>query len=207
MTDRFVIIGLGNPGREYENTRHNIGFRCVDAIAATHGLSFSKKQSKALIADGSIRDYKIILAKPQTYMNLSGESAQSLINFYKVPLSNLLVISDDMDIPAGTIRIREKGSAGGQKGLKNIIEHLGTLDIARMRLGIGRPPGRMDAAAYVLQAFDKNDEPLVSDCIDRAVRAIEVWLESGTVAMMNRFNGTTETPRKIASPESSPNTD
>jgi PTH1 family peptidyl-tRNA hydrolase len=192
MTDRFLIVGLGNPGREYQNTRHNIGWRCVDAIATAHGLTFAKKQSKAIIADGTIADQKVLLAKPQTYMNLSGEAVQGLITFYKVPLANLLVISDDMDIPLGTLRIREKGGAGGQKGLKSIIEHLGTQDFARMRFGLSRPPGRMDPSAYVLQDFDKREMPLVIETLDRVVKATETWLREGIALAMTRHNGTAE---------------
>src|SRR5438552_1736530 len=168
--DRYLIVGLGNPGREYEKTRHNVGFRFVDALAAAHGMTFSKKQSKALVADGTIGDHKVLLAKPQTYMNLSGEAVRGLMDFYKIPLSNLLVVSDDLDIPAGTLRIREKGGAGGQKGLKSIIEHLGTPEFARMRVGIGRPPGRMDPAAYVLQDFDKSNAILLIETLDRVVK-------------------------------------
>ena len=192
MTDRFLIVGLGNPGREYQNTRHNIGWRCVDAIATAHGLTFAKKQSKAIVADGTIADRKVLLAKPQTYMNLSGEAVQGLITFYKVPLANLLVISDDMDIPLGTLRIREKGGAGGQKGLKSIIEHLGTQDFARLRFGLSRPPGRMDPSAYVLQDFDKREMPLVIETLDRVVKATETWLREGVSIAMTRHNGTAE---------------
>src|SRR5450432_4062057 len=132
MTDRYLIVGLGNPGREYEHTRHNIGFRSVDAIAAAHSMKFTRSQSKALIADGTIAGQKVMLAKPQTYMNLSGEAVHRLLTFYKIPLDHLLVISDDMDVPAGTLRIREKGGAGGQKGLRSIIDHVGTQEFARL---------------------------------------------------------------------------
>jgi peptidyl-tRNA hydrolase, PTH1 family len=192
MTDRFLIVGLGNPGRDYAKTRHNIGFRCVDAIAAAYGMTFSKRQSKALVADGVIAGRKVLLAKPQTFMNLSGQAVRGLMDFYKIPLTNLLVISDDMDLPAGTLRIREKGGAGGQKGLKSIIEHLGTLEFARMRVGIGRPPGRIDPADYVLQDFDKDEAILVVETLDRVVRAVESWLRLGIAIMMTRFNGTAE---------------
>ncbi len=191
-TDRYLIVGLGNPGREYEKTRHNIGFRCVDAIAAAYGFKFGKKQSKALVADGVIAGQKVLLAKPQTYMNLSGEAVRGLMDFYKIPLANLLVITDDLDIPAGTLRIREKGGAGGQKGLKSIIAHLGTQEFARMRVGIGRPPGRMDPAAYVLQDFDKSEAILVIETLDRVVRAVETWLRFGIAIMMTRHNGTAD---------------
>src|SRR3954467_7839222 len=183
MTDRYLIVGLGNPGREYEKTRHNIGFRSIDAIAQAYGLTFAKKQSKALVADGVIADRKVLLAKPQTYMNLSGESVRSLVDFYKIPLRKLLIISDDMDIPAGTLRIREKGSAGGQKGLKSIAEHLGTQEFARLRVGIGRPPGRMDPAAYVLQDFAKSDSLLIAETVDRVVKAVDTWLNYGVSIM------------------------
>lgn len=190
--DRYLIVGLGNPGRDYEKTRHNIGFRCVDAIATAHQFIFAKKQAKALIADGMIADRKVLLAKPQTYMNLSGESVRGLMDFYKIPLANILVISDDLDIPLGTLRIRAKGGAGGQNGLKSIIQHLGTPDFARLRFGIGRPPGRMEPAAYVLQDFDKADAILLIETLDRVVRSIDTWLCFGVELMMTRHNGTAE---------------
>ncbi|HKA76528.1 MAG TPA: aminoacyl-tRNA hydrolase [Pseudolabrys sp.] len=202
MTDRYLIVGLGNPGREYEKTRHNIGWRCVDAIAAALGLTFAKKQSKAIVADGIIADRKVLLAKPQTYMNLSGEAVRGLVDFYKIPIENLLVISDDMDIPLGTLRIRESGGAGGQKGLKSIIEHLGTQNFARMRFGLSRPPGRMDPAAYVLQDFDKSEMPLVNETLDRVVKAVETWLREGTAIAMTRHNGTAdEAARNAVTPQ------
>jgi PTH1 family peptidyl-tRNA hydrolase len=192
MTDKYLIVGLGNPGREYEKTRHNIGFRCLDAIAGAHGLTFSRRQGKALLAEGLIADRKVVLAKPQTYMNLSGEAVQPLLAFYKIPLSNLLVISDDLDIPPGTLRIREGGGSGGQKGLKSIAERLGTLNFARLRVGIGRPPGRMDPAAYVLQDFDKSEAVLLAETLDRVIRAVNTWLQHGIQITMTRHNGTAE---------------
>lgn len=126
MAERYLIVGLGNPERKYDATRHNIGFRCVDALAAAYGMTFDKTQAKARIALGQIGDFPVILAKPQTYMNLSGEAVSALARFYKVPPSNLMVIFDDMDIPLGTLRIRKNGGASGQKGMKSIIEQLGT---------------------------------------------------------------------------------
>jgi len=199
MTDRYLIVGLGNPGREYADTRHNVGFQCVDALAATHRLTFNKVQAKAILADGLIGDRQVTLAKPQTYMNLSGESVSALMNFYKLTPDALIVISDDLDIPLGTLRIRITGSAGGQNGLKNIIQHLGTQDFARIRIGIGRPPGRMDAAAYVLQAFGKDERALADDAIQRATAAIGTWLTDGIAIAMTRYNGTGE-PAKPPSP-------
>jgi peptidyl-tRNA hydrolase, PTH1 family len=193
MTDRYLIVGLGNPGKEFAQNRHNIGFRCVDAIAAAYGgMTFAKKQSKALVADGTIADQKVLLAKPQTFMNLSGESVQGLLTFYKIPISNLLVIGDDIDIPLGTIRIREKGGAGGQKGLKSIIERMGTQEFARLRVGVSRPPGKKEAADYVLQNFSKSEEILVIETVDRVVKSIETWLRHGLTIMMTRHNGTAE---------------
>lgn len=192
MTDRFLIVGLGNPGTEYERTRHNIGFRVVESLAAKHALSFSKKQAKALLAEGTIVGRRVLLAKPQTYMNLSGESVRPLIAFYNLPLTNVLIILDDLDIPLGTLRLRPSGSAGGQKGLKSILDQLGTQQVARLRFGVGRPPGRMDAAAYVLQPFAAEEQLLVAETVDRAVRAIETWLELGIEIAMARYNGSAE---------------
>jgi PTH1 family peptidyl-tRNA hydrolase len=204
MSDRSLIVGLGNPGREYEKTRHNIGFRCVDAIAAAYGITVVRKQARALLGDGLIADHKVLLAKPQTYMNLSGEAVRALLDFYKIPLENLLVISDDMDIPLGTLRIRQKGGTGGQKGLKSITEHLGTQEFARLRVGIGRPPGRMEPADYVLQDFESADQILVIETLDRVIKSIETWLRFGIAIMMTRHNGTAEeSARNAGSPPGS----
>lgn len=192
MTYRYLIVGLGNPGKDYEKTRHNIGFRCVDAIAEKHGLSFSKKQSKSRLAEGNVGDVRLLLVKPQTYMNASGEALRGLVDFYKIPVDHVLVISDDMDIPLGTLRIRLKGSAGGQKGLKSIMDHLGTQDVYRLRVGIGRPPGRMNPADYVLQDFGKDEQILLVETLDRVVKAVGTWMRHGITAMMNRHNGTAE---------------
>jgi PTH1 family peptidyl-tRNA hydrolase len=200
MADVYMIVGLGNPGREYEKTRHNIGFRCVDALAAKYTLPFVKKQAKAQIADGKIGEQRVLLVKPQTYMNLSGDSVRELVNFYKIPLDRLLVIEDDMDIPLGTLRIRMQGSAGGQNGLKHIIQQLGTPQVFRVRFGIGRPPGRMEARDYVLQAFDKSEEILVVETVERVLKAVEVWLTEGIVMAMNRQNGTAEEAARSALP-------
>ena len=192
MSDRYLIIGLGNPGREYEHTRHNVGFRCLEAFAAKHGASFGQKQARARIADGSFCEKRFTLAMPQTYMNLSGESVGSLVNFYKVPVEKLIIVADDLDTPFGSLRLRMKGSAGGQNGLKSIIQHLGTQDFARVRFGIGRPPGKMSGADYVLSAFPKTDEPLVLEMVDRTVKALEIWLCNGIELAMTRYNGETD---------------
>ena len=151
MTETYLIIGLGNPGREYRQTRHNVGFMFVDRLTVKLNARFTRLQSRALVASAHFQERKIILAKPQTFMNLSGQSVQGLMHFYKLPLENLLIAHDDLDLPVGTIRIRPDGGSAGQKGMLSIIERLGTADFPRLRVGIDRPPGRMDAAAYVLQ--------------------------------------------------------
>jgi peptidyl-tRNA hydrolase, PTH1 family len=204
MTDRYLIVGLGNPGREYDRTRHNIGFRAVDAIAAAGGLTFAKKQGKAAIAEGIIAEKKVLLAKPQTFMNLSGESVRELVNFYKIPLSAVLVISDDLDIPLGTLRGRQNGGSGGQNGIKSIMAHLGTQEFARLRVGIGRPPGRMLAADYVLQPFRDDETILVIETLDRIVKAAKTWLTDGLPAMMTQHNGTAEEASRNAAPRPKP---
>ncbi|MCC7206990.1 MAG: aminoacyl-tRNA hydrolase [Anaerolineae bacterium] len=189
MAERYLIVGLGNPGREYQRTRHNIGFRAVEAIASAYGLSFERGRAKSQLADGLIAGQRVLLAKPQTYMNLSGEAVRALLDFYKIPLERLLVICDDLDIPPGALRIRQKGGSGGQKGLKSIGERLGTQEFARMRIGIGRPPGRMDPAAYVLQDFGADEQILIIETLDRVVKSIQTWLEHGIGIMMTRHNG------------------
>lgn len=193
MSELALIVGLGNPGAKYENTRHNIGFRAVEALAAKHDLTFSKLEHKAMVASGTIRGQRVLLAKPQTFMNVSGESVGPLARFYKIEPADILLVSDQLDSPLGTLRMRPTGSSGGQNGLKHIFQRLGTQDIARLRLGISRPPGRMDPAAWVLSPFRGDDEILAAQVVDRAVLAMETWLTDGTDAAMNRYNGSVET--------------
>ncbi len=188
----YLLIGLGNPGREYQTNRHNFGFMLIDRLAVrvnAHGL---KVQSKAIVTSGIYQDHKLILAKPQTYMNLSGQSIQGLANFYKLPLENLLVAHDDLDVPFGTIRMRPGGGPGGQKGIASTIERLGTQDFARLRLGIGRPPGRMDPSAYVLQDFSRDETKLLSELLDRAADAALEFVINGLDKAMNKYNGSIE---------------
>jgi PTH1 family peptidyl-tRNA hydrolase len=185
----YLITGLGNPGREYRETRHNIGFMLVDHLAQRLGVSFSRMESKALVTKGEYQGRRLVLAKPQTYMNLSGSAVGSLMRFYKVPITNLLVAYDDVDLPLGTIRLRAEGGSAGQKGMASIIERLGTQEFPRLRLGIGRPPGRMDAAAYVLQPFKKDEIELLPVILERAVDAALVFITSGLESAMNQFNG------------------
>ena len=190
--DVSLIVGLGNPGREYAQTRHNIGFQVVTRLAERHGLSFSRMQNEALIATGRIGDVRVVLAKPQTWMNESGKAVGPLVHFYKVELARLLVVYDDLDRPVGTLRLRSGGGSGGHRGMTSIITRLGTQDFSRLRVGIGRPPGRMDPAAYVLQPFGRDDEMLIDMARDRAVEAIECFLSEGIVTAMNRFNAPTD---------------
>ncbi len=183
-----MIVGLGNPGPRYERNRHNVGFQVVDALAAGHGLAFDKRQFKALVAQGTIQGRRVLLVKPQTYMNLSGEAVQPLAHYYKVELSHLMVVFDDMDLPLGTLRLRPFGGAGGHKGMKSIMARLGSQRFPRLRIGIGRPPGRMDPAAYVLQDFTAEEEAIMAQVRERAVQALETWLDRGLDAAMNAFN-------------------
>jgi PTH1 family peptidyl-tRNA hydrolase len=185
----YLITGLGNPGREYRETRHNIGFMLVDHLAQRLGVSFSRMESKALVTKGEYQGRRLVLAKPQTYMNLSGSAVGSLVRFYKVPITNLLVAYDDVDLPLGTIRLRAEGGSAGQKGMASIIERLGTQEFPRLRLGIGRPPGRMDGAAYVLQPFKKDQVDLLPVILERAVEAALVFVTSGLETAMNQYNG------------------
>jgi peptidyl-tRNA hydrolase (EC 3.1.1.29) len=190
MTDfPFLIVGLGNPGREYRDTRHNIGFMLLDRLAVKLNARFSRLQSKALVASASYQERKLILAKPQTFMNLSGQAVQGLMHFYKLPLTNLLVIHDDLDLPPGTLRLRPGGGSGGQKGVQSIIERLGTEGFARLRLGIGRPPGQMNAADYVLQEFSDLEMTIISPVLNRGVDAVLEFVVNGIESAMNRYNG------------------
>jgi PTH1 family peptidyl-tRNA hydrolase len=188
----FLLIGLGNPGREYKDTRHNFGFMLIDRIAVRLNARGMKVQSKAIVMTSAYEDRKLILAKPQTFMNLSGQSVQGLAHFYKVPYTNMMVLSDDLDIPFGTIRIRASGGPGGQRGMASIIEKLGTKDFPRLRLGIGRPPGRMDPAAYVLQSFSKDEMQTLSEVLDHGAEAVFAFVTHGLNKAMNEFNGSVE---------------
>lgn len=204
MTEIHLIVGLGNPGTRYENTRHNIGFMTLDRLAARHGLTFSKQEHKAHTASGTIRGKRVILAKPQTFMNVSGESVQPLVSFYKIAHENIIVAEDDLDIPFGTLRLRASGSAGGQKGLKHILQRLGTQAIARARIGIGRPPGKMNPADWVLSPFKGDDAILAVEMCDKAADAIETWLVDGIELAMTRHNGGGETKKQPKAEQPAP---
>lgn len=186
--DCFLIAGLGNPGAQYQQTRHNAGFMVLDAYAAKHGADFRSWQNLGEYARISVGGKDVFLAKPMTYMNLSGQMVCSLARFYKIPTSNWLVCFDDMSLNLGDIRLRPHGSAGGQKGMKHIIEFSGTDKIARLRVGIGPKPERFDAADFVLSRFGKDQMPVLQTAVEKAAAALDVFLTDGLEKAMNRFN-------------------
>jgi PTH1 family peptidyl-tRNA hydrolase len=188
----FVLVGLGNPGREYRDNRHNIGFMAIDFIGLALGIKLTRFQSRALVGSGMYEGNKVILAKPQTFMNLSGQPVGSLVKFHQVPLEQLIVIHDDIDLPVGMIRIRPMGGAAGQKGLASIIERLGTEDFPRMRLGVGRPPDSKMAADYVLRNFSKSDQVVIKQVLERSMEGAKVFMRLGIATAMNQFNGKPE---------------
>lgn len=185
----FIIAGLGNPSKEYENTRHNVGFDTIDAIADKYNINVMELKHKAKIGKGYIGGEKVILVKPLTFMNLSGESVRAVIDYYKAePAADLIVISDDISLPPGQIRVRMRGSAGGHNGLKNIIQHLGGENFQRIRIGVGEKPKEYDLADWVLGHFNKEDRMAVDEAVKKAVQAVEMTLKDGIDAAMNEFN-------------------
>lgn len=187
----FLVVGLGNPGREYAGNRHNIGFMAIDRLAQSHHAQTGRFKHKAMTGDFRLGEHKIVLAKPQTYMNNSGDAVGPLTKFYKIDPANVIVVYDELDLEFGVIRIREKGSAGGHNGMKSIIKHIGP-DFPRIRLGIGRPPGKMPVKAYVLQDFGKKDDEVVDLILDRTASAIETIVKESVNLAMSRFNGKVE---------------
>lgn len=186
----YIIVGLGNPGREYQNTRHNIGFDVIDAIADHYGITVDEKKHKALVGKGIIAGQRVVLVKPQTYMNLSGESVRDVVDFYKIDEKDtLIVISDDISLDVGQIRIRKKGSAGGHNGLKNIIAHLGHDEFKRVKMGVGEKPKGYDLADYVLGHFNGEERVTMNESAKRAAEAIESIITDGPDVAMNRYNG------------------
>lgn len=184
----YLVAGLGNPGREYKETRHNVGFMVVDRLAQRLGVTFSRVESRALVTKGTHQGQRVILAKPQTFMNESGSAVGSLARYYKVELDNMLVAYDDVDLPFGVLRMRPAGGSAGQKGMKSIIERVGSEAFPRLRVGIGRPPGRMEAAAYVLQPFERAETAELPLLLDRAADAVLVYIASGLERAMNLYN-------------------
>ena len=185
----FIIAGLGNPGREYENTRHNIGFHVIDGIAKKYQIEILEKKHKAVIGKGYIEGQKVILVKPFTYMNLSGESIREVVDYYKVDeTAQLVVISDDISLDVGQLRIRKKGSAGGHNGLKNIIQHLGHENFIRIRIGVGEKPQNYDLKDYVMGHFTDQEKKLLEDSTQKAAEAICMIMQGDVDGAMNRYN-------------------
>lgn len=185
----YLIAGLGNPGAEYRHNRHNIGFMVVDTLTELEHIPIRRAEFRAMVGKGNINDQRLILAKPQPYMNKSGESIAPLVHFYKISLDRLLVIHDDLDLPFGTLRLRPSGGTGGHRGMESIVSKLGTRDFARLRVGIGRPPGRMDPRDYVLHDFDPDEKQLLPEVCETAVDAIHRFIKDGIEKAMNEFNG------------------
>ena len=185
----YIIAGLGNPKKEYDNTRHNIGFAMIDALADKYNINVMDLKHKAITGKGIISGQKVILAKPLTFMNLSGESIRQLTDYYKVdPETEVIIISDDISLPPGLIRVRKKGSAGGHNGLKNIIQHLGTEGFRRIRIGVGEKPKGYDLADYVLGHFSKEEQPFMKEGIEKAIGALEMILSDDIDGAMNEYN-------------------
>ncbi|MDR7415990.1 MAG: aminoacyl-tRNA hydrolase [Armatimonadota bacterium] len=182
----WLVVGLGNPGRRYRGTRHNVGWEVVDRLCARWGIGVSQQEEEALVGKGEIGGLAVLLAKPLTYMNRSGEAVRGLVDRYGVRPQEVLVIYDDVDLPVGAIRIRPRGSSGGHHGMASVLEALGTSEIPRVRVGIGRPSG--DAAEYVLSRFSPEERPLIREAVERAADAVETILREGLEAAMNRYN-------------------
>lgn len=185
----YIIAGLGNPERKYDGTRHNIGFSAIVALADTFGISLDIRKHKAVCGKGYIEGQKVLLTMPQTYMNLSGESIRELTDFYKIdPETELIVIYDDVDLEPGRLRIRAKGSAGGHNGMKNIIQHLGTQQFARVRIGVGEKPRGWDLADHVLGRFPREEEPKIREALEQVTQACSVIVTEGVEQAMNQYN-------------------
>ena len=185
----YIVAGLGNPTREYEKTRHNVGFEVIDVLSDMLGTTVEEKKFKGCYGRGIIGGEKVLLLKPQTFMNLSGESIRAAADFYKVDPEHIIIIYDDISLDVGQLRIRKKGSAGGHNGIKNIIAHLGTQEFPRIKVGVGDKPKKMDLADYVLSRFSKEDRAAMEDAFKEAAKAVEVMITEGMDTAMNQFNG------------------
>jgi len=188
LEDISLIIGLGNPGKKYENTRHNVGFDTIDYLAQKYNIRLSKIGFKAVYGEGEIEGIRIILLKPQTFMNLSGESVRDIVAWYKIPLERVIIIYDDIDLDSGKIRVRSKGSSGTHNGMKSIIYQLQAEEFPRIRIGIDRPPEKWDLADYVLSKFSKGDREIIEQSIEKAAKAAIMVATSGAEKAMNNFN-------------------
>ena len=201
----LLVIGLGNPGPKYAATRHNVGFMTVDELARRHGLRFSTRQADAAVARGEIDGTRVILAKPQTYMNNSGRAVGALARFYKLPSNRVVVIYDELDLPVGTIRMREKGSANGHNGLTSVIQHLGTQDFPRIRIGISRPAiSDHKQIDWVLGRFTKDEQEVMDGTIPRAAEAVEAVITLGIERAMNKYNSREEQGKPASKPSPAP---
>ena len=187
-----AIVGLGNPGNQYAGTRHNIGFMVVDRVAADYGAPAPKSRFKSLVTEVTIGAEKVVLLKPQTFMNLSGDAVRLMGSWYKLYADEILIVLDELDLPFGTLRLRERGSAGGHNGLSSVIQQLGTTEFPRLRVGIGR--GRSQAIARVLSKFSEDEAHALPEIVDRASEAATIWVTEGAVAAMNRVNSVTTKP-------------
>lgn len=200
-----LIVGLGNPGDRYAATRHNVGWRVLDRYAVQQGWAWSGTRDRASLAQGVLDGDKVVLAKPQTYMNESGLAVGPLMRFYKLTLADLLVVCDDLDLAVGRVRLREKGSSGGQRGVESIITHLGANGFARLRVGIGRPEHpRIDPVDHVLGAPRGDERLLLEEGEERAVAAIAIWLRDGLTVAMNQFNPDPQQPAKVKPAQAKP---
>lgn len=184
-----LIVGLGNPGKEYERTRHNVGFAVVDEFARRHGIALTKREHQAIVGDGRVSETRVFLMKPQTFMNLSGQSVASLLRLKPLALTELLVVTDDIALPLGKLRLRAEGSAGGHNGLKSLIAHLHGQGFPRLRFGVGAPRDPSAQIDFVLGQFGKREQAEVDETLERAVAALETWLTDGIERAMNGFNG------------------
>jgi PTH1 family peptidyl-tRNA hydrolase len=184
-----LIIGLGNPGREYERTRHNVGFAVVDLFARLHRIDVARRDFRALVGDGRVGDTRVFLLKPQTYMNLSGESVAAFLRQKPLSLSDILVVTDDIALPLGRLRLRASGSAGGHNGLKSLIAHLHSQEFPRLRFGIGAPRDASVQIDYVLGQFNRREQAEADEAAERSVAALETWIRDGIERAMNQFNG------------------
>lgn len=188
MEQRYIIAGLGNPGKQFENTRHNVGFEVIDDLSRRHGINVAKIKFKGLCGEGNIEGKRVLLLKPQTYMNLSGESIREALSWFKVPVGNLIVIFDDIDLPAGKIRVRSSGSAGTHNGMKSVIYQLQDDNFPRIKIGIGSNPEHMDLADYVLGKFSPHEREIIDKSVLMASEAVQCILKYGINDTMNKFN-------------------
>ena len=187
MDNLYIIVGLGNPGREYEGTRHNTGFEVVDVISERHGIKVDRLKHKALVGEGFLGNSRVILAKPQTYMNLSGESVREIVSWYKIPLSNLIIVYDDIDLPLGRVRVRPKGSSGTHNGMKSVIYQLQSDQFPRIRIGIGHPE-QQNLVSFVLGRFTGEEKAAIEEGIRRGADAAEAVVKDGIDSAMSMYN-------------------